>query len=632
MATRSLSGLIGDINSRGNVVQDGTGHYSYQSGSGGISKNTITLSNEATLYAFYQETKAICPNPREGDQQEESMSVSCYIISADRLTRTTVTLPYGQWTYIFVEPYAEIVLSFGVSNLYTKDECKDPDTGDWIEGRRYPNVSVCDVDYRQWTLTSDGIFTSELSSLTPSSPLNPPLPKCIWRLENGEITHKRFSEEALPLHEPLPYCLWRSTPSERDYIFHRRLPDHLPPEPPEPSDYKPVKQHPYIIVYSKYTERSDLVNEYNNALYNHGLAILHPTKCLITEELNGRYDLSIEHPIDSEGHWEYIQENNLILALGQLFTIRVVKQTWTGNVGKVIASADHIFYHLADGLIPRGSIITGWSVNALLNSARSQVVRGNSDEVKYAFDSYTSDIPLPTVTMRDGTTSPDGRLAENKWNDIEKGINPVDFFIGNDGITANCGGELYRHNFSFGLTQRKMYTYDNAFELRVGKNIKGISRTIDLTSIVTSFTGYNNFGQFIRMGASISQYASMYGIEIAHSTIRDNYYNYSFPSTTPQEVQETLAWYMLAEDVQKFMNDNQPPKIIYEIKIKDLKNNPEYANFVNQSNFTIGNTGWVYDSRLSSQAVSLKITRTVKNAITGEVEEVQFGKLRKLTS
>jgi hypothetical protein len=628
MATKSLSDLIGDINSRGNVVQDDTGHYSYQSGSGGISKNTITLSNEATLYAFYQETKAICPNPREGSQPEEAMPVSCYIISADRLSRTSVTLPYGQWTYIFVEPYAEIVFSFSFSYLYTKDECKDPDTGDWIEGRRYPNVSVCDVDYRQWTLTSDGIFTSELSSLTPSSPLNPPLPKCIWRLENGEITHKRFSEEVLPLHEPLPYCLWRSTPSERDYIFHRRLPDHLPPEPPEPVDVEPVKQRPYICIFSKYTQQ--------NLFYTHGKAILHPTKCLITEELNGKYNLTIEHPIDNTGLWEYIRENNIIKALGQLFTIRLVKQSWNGNEGKVTATADHIFYHMADKWIPMGSSITTnlLSVQALIDVAQTYVRASThyEGEVIYGFHQVVdTDMAYPGYYIN-GEWIPDLDFNASHWADLQTGINPVDFFMGSDSIISNVGGELYRDNFYFAITNRKLYSKDNAFELRVGKNVTGISRTIDMTNFVTAITAKNNYGTTIYQDVSPAHVRNTYGVEFAHPVIRDKYYSYDYPDTIPYETRYEYAEARLNRDKQRYMDEHVPPNIVYDIKLKDLKNAPEYESFLNQSDFTVGNTGYVYDERLSSSAIKLKVTRTVRNAITDEVEEVSFGKLQKLSS
>jgi len=54
---------------------------------------------------------------------------------------------------------------------------------------------------------------------------------------------------------------------------------------------------------------------------NNGLRILCPTECTISEELNGAYELTLTHPIDDLGNWEFLVEMNIIKAQGQLFRL-----------------------------------------------------------------------------------------------------------------------------------------------------------------------------------------------------------------------------------------------------------------------------------------------------------------------
>ena len=52
-----------------------------------------------------------------------------------------------------------------------------------------------------------------------------------------------------------------------------------------------------------------------NALYlTNGLGPLSPTKCTVSETLNGEYELTMEHPQDSLGKWRRIKVNRIIVA------------------------------------------------------------------------------------------------------------------------------------------------------------------------------------------------------------------------------------------------------------------------------------------------------------------------------
>ena len=72
-------------------------------------------------------------------------------------------------------------------------------------------------------------------------------------------------------------------------------------------------QGDYITVHDIATAQDDF--------NNNGLAILEPIRAIITEELDGIYDLELECYIDSLGKWRYLLENNIIKCNEQLFRI-----------------------------------------------------------------------------------------------------------------------------------------------------------------------------------------------------------------------------------------------------------------------------------------------------------------------
>jgi hypothetical protein len=69
------------------------------------------------------------------------------------------------------------------------------------------------------------------------------------------------------------------------------------------------------------------------------------------------------------------------------------------------------------------------------------------------------------------------------------------------------------------------------------------------------------------------------------------------------------------------------PKITYEVDLRDIRNNPDFAFISNHYRFKAGDYGRIYDDRLGG-ALQLRITETETDALTGEVIKVVFGDLR----
>ena len=110
----------------------------------------------------------------------------------------------------------------------------------------------------------------------------------------------------------------------------------------------------YVISYREPVKQTDKIILYNmdETNFTHfGVRILTPLSCRITEELNGQYELEMEHPVDNDGTWAMIDELDIIKAKGQLFRIyRTVRKMNSDGSRTVQVNARHIFYDLNDRL------------------------------------------------------------------------------------------------------------------------------------------------------------------------------------------------------------------------------------------------------------------------------------------
>ena len=47
---------------------------------------------------------------------------------------------------------------------------------------------------------------------------------------------------------------------------------------------------------------------------NNGIGPVHPTSCLVSEKLNGEWELEMTHPLDENGVWLRLQEGRILRA------------------------------------------------------------------------------------------------------------------------------------------------------------------------------------------------------------------------------------------------------------------------------------------------------------------------------
>lgn len=417
-----------------------------------------------------------------------------------------------------------------------------------------------------------------------------------WYIGADGITNEEFLDDVPYLREPFPLSIWQCKQTvDSGFAYVPLFPDAVELNP------VPVPQIPYITVYDITTPQATLAMQNNN-----GLAILTPTACEDEEELCGPWTLNMEHPIDPEGRWQLLQEWNIIRAGGQLFTIKYTEEVWQGNSGKVVVNAEHIFYQYADNLIFANPVnkvfIAAYSGASFLQQMESVL---------------TDKIVIPGGQVYAFTWSSNMRYDKRLAVTLESGRNPVDLILGDDGMISAKGGELHRDNFYFSVRERKEGASDNGFDIRIGKNLTGIKRTVDTTSLCTFYRLYEgNSGQFVDWGWDSSLPSSgALRTYLPHHIVRSEVVTYDqdgkdYMDRLQQEAYERFKKICL-------------PYICYEIDLEDVRQNPDFE-IVNAESLRCGDIGTVYDRHFGG-TLRLEITGTVYDRITGKCKRIVIG-------
>lgn len=417
-----------------------------------------------------------------------------------------------------------------------------------------------------------------------------------WYVDAHGIQNHEFSDDVPYMEKPFPVSIWQCDPAIDSGIAYVPLfPDAVALEP------IPVPQIPYIMVYGIQTPQSTLAMQNNN-----GLAILTPTVCEEEEELCGAWTINMEHPIDPEGRWKLLQEGNILRAGGQLFTIKYTEEVWQGNSGKIVANAEHIFYQFADNWI-------------FANPAnRVSIVSYTGTDFFRQMESHLTDkIVIPGGQSYAYTWNSNLRFDNNPYIlRLEEGRNPVDLILGEDGLISAKGGELHRDNFYYSVKTRKEGASDNGFDLRIGKNMTGIKRTVDTSSLCTYYRLYeSNSGQYVDWMWVTDGTGTYWTNFLPHHVVRSE--SVSYPPNIKGYMDE------LQQEAYERFQKICKPYICYEIDLEDVRQNPDFE-IVSAESLRCGDIGTVYDEHLGG-TLKLEITGTTYDRITGKCKKIIIG-------
>lgn len=213
-------------------------------------------------------------------------------------------------------------------------------------------------------------------------------------------------------------------------------------------------------------EYSTHPNVYPN---NNGDAILLPISCVVNAQLNGTWELKIEHPLDDEGRWQYLHYGNILRVPShngkQLFRIRAYDQTDES----VIATADPIFYDAGNDCFlndVRPTVATGQqALTAIL--APNNRYTGVSDITRTSTAYYIRKNAMEAINGSDDNS------FLNRW-----------------------GGEIEYDNLTIRVMRR--IGAANGVLVRTGKNLprNGLKFTVDGSNTINRIVplAYNGHG------------------------------------------------------------------------------------------------------------------------------------------
>lgn len=211
-----------------------------------------------------------------------------------------------------------------------------------------------------------------------------------------------------------------------------------------------------------------------------GLGAMLPSSCVVTEELNGSYELEMSHPRDEEGKWKRIEEERIIYASTpkgkQPFRIYRTKPTMDG----LTVNARHIFYDLLDNQCEPISF----------NGTAPDALAAFQGAFAYAMPfSFDTDISLS------------GTLATGR-------MNPIQALLSDDDETTSFvkgfGGELLRDGFHVYL--KAAVGLDRDVAIRYGKNLIGLEVLQDDSDVKTRIMCYGSNGTAVVDSPYIGNY------------------------------------------------------------------------------------------------------------------------------
>ena len=199
-----------------------------------------------------------------------------------------------------------------------------------------------------------------------------------------------------------------------------------------------------------------------------GLGALVPSSCVVTEELNGAYELELKHPYDDGGKWKRIERGRILYASTprgmQPFRIYYVKP----SMKEISVNARHIFYDLLDNQCePIRHSGTATAALAALQAAFAY-------PMPFSFDTEISITGMLTT----------GRM------------NPVQVLLSDDdeatSFVKGYGGELLRDGFR--VSVKAALGQDRGVSIRYGKNLVGLAVTEDESEVKTRIICYGKNG------------------------------------------------------------------------------------------------------------------------------------------
>lgn len=331
---------------------------------------------------------------------------------------------------------------------------------------------------------------------------------------------------------------------------------------------------------------------------SNGDMTLTPTTCEVELTVEGVAELTLEHPIDDMGRWEYLVTDNVIAAptpysKKQLFRIYDYTKTET----EVTAYARHVFYDSAGEMLVdvRPTDKTGQEALDIILSGTKYKAKTN---IKTRSTAY-----YIRKNIMEAIGGDDENSFINRW-----------------------GGERMYDNFTVIINDRLGGDYGACAEF--GRNMTGIEADISIDDVVTriipvSYNGHTLEGEEPWIDSPlIGSYANPRTAVIKFEDVK--------LLEDCQEGEEGFSTLeLLREELKRrctkeYENGLDKPKVNYKVDLVEVANTEDYKDYKKLTTVGIGDDVLTKDRKLKIN-VTARCIRLVYDCIEEENAEVELG-------
>lgn len=331
---------------------------------------------------------------------------------------------------------------------------------------------------------------------------------------------------------------------------------------------------------------------------HNGLGIMIDTsRCDVTEEANGKYEVEIEHPLISRFS-DYFENGYQIKAKPndqEDYHIFEIKNTYKDTIS-----------------------------NTILIYGQSRTYKIGNREVRHVeIDSKNGAEAMAAIEK--GMDEPsDVKLfsdIQTTSSTIFEARNVLNCISGEQGsMVQYWGGEIKREPFKLSLLRRR--GRDNVGIVRYGKDLNGLKIKFDWSSIVTKVLPYADL-QNSDDGTTNRIYGNAVLSELA--TKYPDIYAKHIQFTEEQGVKDLASLNRVAANYFKSINPgSDKPKISIELEIEKLTDSEEAKEFAKIKNYGLFDTFLIYH-KLYDIHIDTKITSVVYDSLTEKNKKVYAG-------
>lgn len=331
---------------------------------------------------------------------------------------------------------------------------------------------------------------------------------------------------------------------------------------------------------------------------HNGLGIMIDTsRCDVTEEANGKYEVEIEHPLISRFS-DYFENGYQIKAKPndqEDYHIFEIKNTYKDTISNTI-------------------LIYGQSRTYKIGNREVRHVEIDSKNGTEAMSAIEKGMDEPSdVKLFSDIQTISSTIFEAR--------NVLSCIAGEQGsMMQYWGGEIKREPFKLSLLRRR--GRDNVGTVRYGKDLNGLKIKFDWSSIVTKVLPYADL-QNSEDGTTNRIYGNAVMSELA--TNYPDVYAKHIQFTEEQGVKDLASLNRVAANYFKSINPrSDKPKISIELEIEKLTDSEEAKEFAKIKNYGLFDTFSVYH-RLYDIHIDTKITSVVYDSLTEKNKKIYAG-------